>query len=240
MKSRTTQLRLYTLGACLALIAGCQTAPTRDPAFAPVRPPERPTPAQRNGAIFQAQSHAAPVLDVALFSDQKAHQVGDILTIKLVEATAASKTAETNIDQSTDFSNTSPTVLGNTPRFGLPRSDGGRFTLDNAFASDKSFAGSGDSSQSNSLSGAITVSVAEVLPNGNLMVQGEKILTLNRGHEQVRFSGIVRSADVGPDNTVPSTKVANATIVYSGEGEVANSNVLGWLGRFFLSVLMPF
>ena len=63
---------------------------------------------------------------------------------------------------------------------------------------------------------------------------------MNRGHEHVRFSGIVRGADVAANNTVPSTKVANATIVYSGEGEVADSNMLGWLGRFFLSVVMPF
>ena len=84
------------------------------------------------------------------------------------------------------------------------------------------------------------MTVSEVLPNGNLRVQGEKLMTLNRGHEHIRFSGIVRPYDIDPDNVVLSTKVADATIVYSGQGELADANAMGWLSRFFLSVLFPF
>ncbi|MCP4040355.1 MAG: flagellar biosynthesis protein FlgH, partial [Gammaproteobacteria bacterium] len=188
--------------------------------------------------------------------DIRAHRVGDILTIKLVESTTATKTAETTVEQETDFSVTNPTLFGATPSMLAPKllTDGplplgnylpsptsdNRYTMGTSLASGKDFDGSGDSNQSNSLTGEITVSVAQVLPNGNLVVQGEKIFTLNRGHEHIRISGIVRPTDIDSDNTVVSTRVANATIVYSGEGEVADASKLGWLARFFVSAFWPF
>jgi len=90
------------------------------------------------------------------------------------------------------------------------------------------------------LAGNISVVVSEVLPNGNLVVRGEKWMTLNQGDEFIRITGIVRPQDIDPDNTVSSYLVANARIGYGGTGPVADANVLGWLTRFFISAVFPF
>ena len=102
------------------------------------------------------------------------------------------------------------------------------------------FAGSGDSKQSNELTGDITVTVIEVLPNGYLMVRGEKRIGINQGNEYIRVSGIVRPTDIDSTNTVLSTKIADPTLVYVGDGAVADSNAIGWLAKFFVSALFPF
>jgi flagellar L-ring protein precursor FlgH len=104
---------------------------------------------------------------------------------------------------------------------------------------DQSFTGKGETAQSNALSGELSVTVAVVYPNGNMLVQGEKALTLNRGDEKVQFTGIVRSADISVDNRVLSTRVAAARIVYTGKGEIARASQQGWLQRFF-SRVSPF
>jgi flagellar L-ring protein precursor FlgH len=100
----------------------------------------------------------------------------------------------------------------------------------------QSFSGSGSAAQDNQLSGEITVTVARVLPGGVLQVAGEKRLTLNRGEEQVQISGLVRIDDLGADNSIPSTRVADARIRYSGTGQVADQARQGWLSRFFAKV----
>ena len=84
------------------------------------------------------------------------------------------------------------------------------------------------------------MTVAERLPNGNLLVRGEKRITINQGQEFIRVQGIVRPVDIGPANTVPSTKIADATITYTGKGTLADSNRQGWLSRFFNSPWFPF
>jgi flagellar L-ring protein precursor FlgH len=213
------------------LLAGCNAPPIRDPAFAAVRPSPVPTTPQQDGAIYHTNTH------VALFSDIIAHRVGDILTIRLVEKTDAKKKADTQVDQDNAVSIPNPIIFGHSPSLTI---DGKKFTLENEFSSAKEFQAETESEQSNSLTGDITVTVSEVLPNGNLRVQGEKLMTLNRGHEHIRLSGIVRPYDIDPDNVVLSTKVADATIVYSGQGELADANAMGWLSRFFLSILFPF
>lgn len=217
--------------AGILLLAGCNAPPQRDPAFAAVRPSPVPTPPRQDGAIYHTNTH------LALFSDIKAHRVGDVLTIQLVEKTDAKKAADTQVDQENSVSIPDPIVFGHSPSLAI---DGKKFTLENDLSSAKNFQAQTGSEQSNSLTGEITVTVSEVLPNGNLRVQGEKLMTLNRGHEHIRFSGIVRPYDIDPDNRVLSTRVADATIVYSGQGELADANAMGWLSRFFLSVLFPF
>ena len=104
----------------------------------------------------------------------------------------------------------------------------------------RSFAGSGDADQSNSLEGTITVTIAEVLPNGVLRVRGEKWITLTRGEELLRVSGLIRPADIRPDNTVSSSKLGDARIRYSGKGQLGDSTGMGWLARFFNGPLFPF
>ena len=98
------------------------------------------------------------------------------------------------------------------------------------------FNGAGGATQDNLLQGQITVTVAAVLPTGVLAVQGEKRLIINRGEEQVMLTGLVRPDDIGPDNSVPSTRVANAQIRYGGTGEIAEQSRMGWLQRFFAAV----
>jgi flagellar L-ring protein precursor FlgH len=219
-------------------LAGCQTVPTRDPNFAPARPVTQAPMPDRNGAIYSGGYELA-VPEVDFFSDIRPRRVGDSLTVVLAEKTIASKSADASVDKETDMQVANPTVFGTQPNFRLPGRDT-VFTLEQSLDSEKSFDGKGEASQSNSLTGEITVTVVEVLPNGNLVIQGEKILTLNRGHEHVRLSGIVRPMDIGPDNRIASTRVADATLVYSGEGEIADASVMGWLARFFVSALFPF
>ncbi len=221
------------------LSVGCSTSPSRMAAegFETVRPPYVSPPAPQQGAIFQAG------YGLALYEDIRAHQVGDILMVVLSENTNASKQASTSTakDSSIDIAN--PVLLGGQLSFGLPRPFNSSLknrTLETTVDNSSSFDGEGDSAQSNSLTGSVTVTVAEVLPNGNLIVQGQKHLTINQGDEFVRFSGIVRPSDINPDNTVLSTKVANARIAYVGEGMVADANSQGWLGRFFNSKWWPF
>ena len=103
-----------------------------------------------------------------------------------------------------------------------------------------SFAGEGSSTQGNSLAGSLTVTVMEVQPNGNLVIQGDKTLKLNQGDEFVHVSGVVRRADIATDNTVTSDKIADAHISYSGKGVVDGTNRMGWLARFFNSPFAPF
>ncbi|MEW6353169.1 MAG: flagellar basal body L-ring protein FlgH [Pseudomonadota bacterium] len=234
-------MRFLTLALSLSyivLLSGCATTAQRDPAYAPARPALPPPPSASNGAIYQA-GYERP-----LFEDQRARHVGDILTINLVEKTAAQKQAATNTTKENTVDIDNPTLFGAAPQFGVPgivpldRNTNNNLSFNTN--STQEFAGKGDSSQSNSLSGSITVSVVEVLSNGYLVVRGEKFMTLNQGDEYIRLSGIVRPNDIRADNSVPSTQVADAQITYSGGGQVADANAAGWLARFFLSALWPF
>lgn len=211
------------------LSVGCATkAPPPAPDFVPVRPIISSPPPQENGSIYQTG------YGISLFSDVSAKRVGDIITVVLNESMNASKSASTSTQKDSTIEMPVPNV------FGGPVSFKGQDILSAELDSGRSFAGSGDSSQSNSLNGQITVTVSEVLPNGYLMVQGEKRLTLNQGSEHIRFSGIVRPADIRSDNTVISTNVANAQIIYGGQGALADANSQGWMSRFFNGPWWPF
>ncbi|MEI7035928.1 flagellar basal body L-ring protein FlgH [Fulvimonas yonginensis] len=220
--------RLFAAAALLAL-AGCAVQPSRDDAdWAPTLPAQPDVAAApADGAIY----HEAQGME--LFADPRAHRAGDILTIVLVESTQASKKASTSTSKKDKADLAAPTILGKGLTInGNPLSAG----LDG----ERTFDGNGSSSQSNQLTGQITVTVAQRLSNGNLIVRGEKWLTINQGQELVRIAGIVRPQDIGPDNTVPSTRVADARISYTGRGTLADANTRGWLSRFFNSKWMPF
>ncbi|WP_126453750.1 flagellar basal body L-ring protein FlgH [Sulfuriflexus mobilis] len=230
--------RVVLLCVCVMSLVACQSLPERDPAYAAVRPVALPPLQNNSGSIYQAG------YDVRLFEDSRARRVGDLLTINLVESTNASKQAATELSKTTDTSVANPTILGTTPQFNtpgiLPLASNKNNNLGFGLSSSNDFEGDGSSSQSNSLKGSITVTVAEVLPNGYLVVRGEKVTSLNQGHEYVRLSGIVRPTDIRPDNTVLSTQIADAQIAYTGSGAVAETNTIGWLARFFISALFPF
>ncbi len=233
-----TKLGLTLVIVATTLVAGCNTPPVRDPDYAAARPISPPPAPEGTGSIYQTG------YSNFWFEDIRARRVGDMLTIKLVEQTDATKKAETAVDKSNSTSITNPTILGSTPQFDtpskLPLASTKNNTLDFSMESAHKFDGKGDSSQSNKLTGDITVTVVEVLPNGNLMIRGEKRIGINQGNEYIKLSGIVRPADIDSTNTVESTRLADPTIVYVGDGQVADSNVMGWLAKFFIGVLMPF
>lgn len=185
-------------------------------------------PPPTSGAIYNAGG------GFALFEDTKARAVGDLLTVLLVERTQAQKSAATSTAKDTSADIGNPTLLGRPlTANGTPI---GMFGLDGS----RSFSGKGDSTQSNQLSGSVTVTVVDRLPNGNLIVSGEKNVALGQGSEIVRLSGVVRPMDVRPDNSVTSDRIADARIEYVGKGTLADANAKGWLARFFDSPWFPF
>lgn len=218
--------------------AGCSNIPRRDPDFSPMRPPVVPIPEPMDGAIYQAG------FSQDLFTDRQARRVGDILTVNLVENLSGSSTSETEVSKANNTNITNPTILGQTPQFalpsGIPLTSTQGLNLATTLTSQNQFTGEADSTKANTLTGNITVTVVEVYPNGNLFVRGEKRLTINEGKEFIRLSGIVRAGDVSATNTVDSTKIADASIYYVGEGQSADSNKMGWLARFFNSAIFPF
>jgi flagellar L-ring protein FlgH len=222
------RFRARAVLACVlaAALAGCASHhPKPDPVVARKLPP--PTP-RTDGAIFQAGQQ------MELFADLKARRVGDVLTITLNEATNASKSAVTKTAKTTSVANTGPTIFGKTiTTKGVP-------ILNTSMSGADSFDGEGSSAQSNSIVGALTVTVVDVQPNGNLVVQGDKTLKLNQGDEFVHIAGVIRPADIATNNTVTSDKLADAHISYSGKGAVDSSNRMGWLARFFNSPFAPF
>ncbi|HEX7657822.1 MAG TPA: flagellar basal body L-ring protein FlgH, partial [Sphingomonas sp.] len=151
------------------------------------------------------------------------------LTIILVESTQASKSASSKLDSSGSAGITPPT----TGALALFKS------TDASLGGNRGFNGKGTADQSNTLSGAISVTVAQVYPNGTMLVQGQKRLTLNRGDEYITIKGVVRIADIDASNSVASTRVADAEIAYTGKGDVARASRQGWLSRFF-SAVSPF
>ncbi len=179
------------------------------------------------GAIYEVNS-------VGLFEDQKGRRVGDIINVKLAEQTAATKKASTSTKKDSEVSIAAPTVLGTLPSFKS------RFDLSASLNSGRKFTGTGDSTQSNTLKGSIAAVITQVLPNGNYVIKGQKVLEMNQGKEYIRLSGVVRSADIGTDNSVLSTQIANASITYSSEGVMADVNRMGWLERMFNSPWWPF
>jgi flagellar L-ring protein precursor FlgH len=221
-------INLLMLIWMLMVVSGCENIPVADPAFAPVRPAALRPPEHNTGSIYQAN------YDMRLFEDHIARRVGDILTIKLVEKTQAKKDADLEVIKDSDINIKAPTLWGVSAAAIMGKD------IETEVKARRKFGGEGKANQSNSLTGEITVTVIEVLPNGNLMVRGEKRVTLNQGNEFIRLSGIVRPIDIDASNTVLSSRVANPTIMYTGEGAVADASKLGWFSRIFMSWLFPF
>lgn len=218
------------MGAALLALAGCANTPStgiHQPMTA--RPSEQQaTISPRNGAIFQAGQNEHP-----LFEDRRARNVGDILTINIVEATSASGKSSSNADHSGSITATTPKITGGITAqtllnpFGVTGSSSGKL------------ANKSDSAGNNTFTGTITVTVIEVLPNGNLLVGGEKQVAIGQANEHIRFSGVVNPSTITGTNTVQSTQVADAHLEYKGATHVDMSAVMSMLGRVFLSVL-PF
>ncbi len=211
------------LVALLLLVGGCAQIPRASVVGEQERIeiPQR-APAQANGSIYQAQHGYRP-----LFEDRRPTMVGDILTIVLDEEVSASKNSQSSADRngssSLDLAQL-PDALDALAEYGFD------------IEGDSDFNGGGGSEANNSFTGTITVSVLEVLNNGNLRVRGEKQIAINQGTEFIRFSGVVDPRTISGQGAVPSTQVADARIEYVGDGYISEAQHMGWLQRFFLNV----
>ncbi|WP_339884599.1 flagellar basal body L-ring protein FlgH [Vreelandella maris] len=217
------RIALAGLALLILVVAGCAQIPRasvvgeQEQISIVDRPPPIP-----NGSIYQARQGYQP-----LFEDRRPRSMGDILTIVLDEEVSASKNSQSNAGRSGSASlelAELPDALDTLAEYGFDLSGENDFT------------GSGGSQANNSFTGTITVSVLEVMNNGNLRVRGEKQIAINQGTEFIRFSGVVNPRTITAQNTVPSTQVADARIEYVGDGYINEAQHMGWLQRFFLNV----
>ncbi|WP_409523843.1 flagellar basal body L-ring protein FlgH [Nitrincola sp. MINF-07-Sa-05] len=225
----TRVIRSTLMLLAILLLSGCVNSPPKpdNPYYAPVQPQMMQAPKPVNGAIYNAST------SVGLYGDGRGHRVGDIITVNLAERTQSSKSSSTSADKNTSVNVGAPNIGGqDLALFGNP--------LSASISGGSAFDGTGSSDMSNRLSGNITLTVHEIYPNGVMLLRGEKWLTLNQGDEYIRVSGLVRPQDINPDNTVDSTRLADARISYSGTGATNDANVMGWVSRFFFSPLWPF
>lgn len=217
--------RVLRLFLCTVVLTGCSLVTPKTTVHQPMsaRPIKAADVQHQNGAIYQADS-ARPMM----FDDRRARSVGDTLTVLIEEKTSASKKSSSAADKK------GSTSLGISAINKIPLTN---LAGAGAEATNKtSFEGKGDASSDNLFSGNLTVTVVDVLDNGNLIVSGEKQLTINHGTEHIRFSGVVNPLHITASNAVSSTKVADARIEYLGTGYIDEAQNMGWLSRLFMTV----
>jgi flagellar L-ring protein precursor FlgH len=218
----------------LLVLQGCSSTPERleefsyEPSY-PMNLAQAPRPA--NGSLYQSAQA------MTLFDDARAHRVGDIITISLIEKFNANKKDQASFNRSNqaDFGVSNPlNLLGRGPA----DIAGALGTGGIGYGSSNNFSGNSDIKQDSSVSGSVAVTVVEVIPNGNLVVRGEKWITVHDGEEVIRFAGIVRPQDIKPDNTIDSTKVADVRLIYRDTGIAGDTARPGAMTRF-LSKFWP-
>jgi flagellar L-ring protein precursor FlgH len=219
----------FTRGLLLTvalLLTGCESSALLvhkdDAAFAPPEDLEQSDSRMSGGGLYNTQ------YQWSLMQDRRAYRVGDILTVRLDESTQSSKQARTNFGKKNDVEIGIPSALGQTFD-----------ELSGSLSGKRTFNGNATSAQQNMLRGSISVAVHKVLPNGVLVIRGEKWLTLNQGDEYMRVTGLVRADDIERDNSISSQRIANARISYAGRGALSDANSAGWLTRFFNHPLFP-
>ncbi|MDR1920232.1 MAG: flagellar basal body L-ring protein FlgH [Candidatus Adiutrix sp.] len=238
---------ILSLGLAALLAAGCaerisQPSPLVNQEAALRNPPVEiySEPAVRNeGSLFSEDSR----LD--MFSDLKARQVGDIITINIVETSKASKTANTATSRSNAVNAQTNALLGYENPANLP-GIGNLFDKLNFRSAvgidanyDSNFAGKGSTSRNENMTAKMSARVIQVLPNGNLVIRGSQEIMVNNEKQYITVQGVVRQADVSADNTVLSTYLADARIDYTGQGDLSRKQREGWLSRA-LDVIWPF
>ncbi len=220
------------LSVCLCLLAGCISIEPSKISNEPLTisktyrtPPQQPTaPDAKNGSVWHGKL-------TDMFSDQRAKNVGDILTVNIVEVSQASESA------STATTRKSQTVAGITNFFGLETNPNGPWknpaTLVNANAPNNDFTGTGATTRAGSLSASITARVMDLLPNGNLVIEGKREIYVNNEKKEILLQGIVRPRDIAFNNSISSTQIADAKVIYTGIGVVAEKQRPGWAARLF-------
>jgi flagellar L-ring protein precursor FlgH len=221
MKKILTIIGALSLAACSSIVP--MDEKPDDPDFAPVPAQSLKPPAVSGGSLYQ-NNYA-----ISLYSDQRARRIGDVITIMLQEQTNASKSTSASTSKDSDISLTPTSLFG-----------GVHSALATNLVGERSFSGKGDTGQSNSLNGQITVTISDILPNGILEVRGEKWLSLNQGDEFIRVRGLVRPEDISSNNTVQSSKLADARISYGGTGFIASAAKPGLITKLFNSEWWPF
>jgi len=227
------RLALALLMLAGALLAGCDTVSETMNKRPPVdvlkteavRPYPIVIPVTNNGSIYQAGQYRP------LFEDHRARLVGDTITVQIVEKVSATQTSTSSIDKSGGIG------AGVTALPGIAANSFGAGRASIGLNSSNTFAGKGSTNNSNDFSGTITATVIEVLPNGHLVVSGEKQIGVNHNVDVLRFSGQVDPRAIQPGNTVASAQIANVRVEQRGRGQQADAQGMGWLGRFFLNVL---
>jgi flagellar L-ring protein precursor FlgH len=217
----TSLMKTMLLAGALAL-AGCSAVPSsivQAPTSA--RPQLAAAAPAANGAIYQASQYRP------LFEDRRARHIGDMLTISIVEKTAAVKAGASSGNKSGAVS------------FGAPGLLQSRIGSTVAVNTANKFADTDNQSASNTFTGTIGVTVTEVLPNGNLIVAGEKQIAMNKGVEFIRFSGMVSPDNIQTGNVVSSTQVADARVEYRTNSQIDRAEMTAMVSRFFQS-LLPF
>ncbi len=226
---RATRFLLRSaLAAALALVSGCSYLYPRvqiDDVPTPLAAPAAPLSDVASGSLFQ------PATFRPLFEDHRARVVGDTLTVAIVEKISASQKSTSSVDKSGSVNAAITAVPGVSANSLLP----GRTTFGGSSGS--KFAGKGATESSNDFSGTITAVVREVLPNGHLVISGEKQIGVNNNVDVLRFTGQVDPRAIQPGNSVPSAQIANVRVEHRGRGAQAEAQVMGWLSRVFLSVL---
>jgi len=218
------KVSLLGVVVCGAILSGCSATPERvqNMTYEPSFPLNIPQQVQtQNGSLYQAGA-------MTLFNDSRAHLIGDIITIELTESFDAKKKDEAKYDKSNsqDFGVSVPlNLFGQSKNLGV------------GYGSTGAFAGKSDVKQNSSMSGSIAVTVVEVISNGNLIVRGEKRLTIHEGDELIQFAGIIRPQDIRTDNTIDSTKVADVRLVYKDIGVSGDTNrpsaLTQWMNKYW-------
>ncbi len=214
--------------ATAVLLAACVPSTNiKQPLTARAEPKPVAVPAG-NGAIFQAGVNERP-----MFEDRRARNIGDVLIINIVETTAATGKSSSSEGNSGSIALSTPTVTAGAAGTAVefPMGVSGNTAVKSANTS--------ASTGSNTFTGSISVTVIEVLPNGNLRVSGEKQVAIKHAEEYVRFSGVVNPATISGSNTVQSTQVADVHVEYKGAQNIDAAAVTTMFNRFFFSIL-PF
>ena len=224
-------LRLTTAVCVVSGLSACSSVPSANmshsPQFEPVYPMAAAPAKPATGAIYVGRQSDS------WFGKSKSFQVGDVITVLLNESSQASRTQNGSITRESK-NDMVPPGLANWGK-GLGGFMNG-IKMDGSSMSNK---GTGAADQQATLTGSVAVSVVEVMPNGNLVLRGEKQLALTEGSEIIQVAGIIRPDDVAPNNTVQSRRLANAQIAYRGSGDLANATKAGW-GTSTLLKIWPF
>jgi len=225
------RLRLCSVVLAGLLAGGCQNNPALRTVEVHQPLTARPKPVVEavavNGAIFKASATGQTVF-VPLFEDRRANAVGDTLTVRINEMIHASKTAATTANR-TGAAKIGIAEITTPSGYGIK---GGSV----AGESKNAFEGKGDSAADNVVTGTITVTVIEVLPNGNLVVAGEKQIGINQGSEFIRLSGVVNPAFIFAGNVVSSAQIADVRLEYRGTGYIDEAQTMGWAARILQSI----